>query len=171
MNDDYDTIVKDSTEKEIIWFKERKDAVIPYCASKFAGGYDLTVVSVRKLDITKQYPYDVYELDTGICVKPPPGWQGLLVLRSSMTKRDMIMLNSVGLIDNDYRGTLRFRVASLTDISQTQSTNSNLFDWTIGKRIGQYVPIQMPQFLLKECTDKDEFMDTERGDGGFGSTN
>jgi dUTP pyrophosphatase len=97
---------------------------------------------------------------TGVFVEIPVGNVGLLVPRSSLSKSNVIMTNSVGIIDSDYRGEI---MASLMYIGD------NMHGHTIvaGDRIVQLVivPILLPSFII---TDK--LSDTDRDTGGFGST-
>lgn len=100
---------------------------------------------------------------TGVQVRIPPRHVGLLVPRSSLSKKHIVMLNSVGIIDSDYRGEL------MACLSYTGTD-----DWvTIDKneRIVQLliVPIVLPQVLVRYI-DEEEWNDTSRGAGGFGST-
>jgi dUTP pyrophosphatase len=96
---------------------------------------------------------------TGVKVEIPVGHVGLLFPRSSLSKQDIIMTNSVGVIDSDYRGEL---MASLMYIGDESGV------WIgQGDRIVQLVvvPIVLPKFKLVETLDT-----TARGEGGFGST-
>ena len=100
---------------------------------------------------------------TGVQVKIPAGYVGLLVPRSSLSKRSVAMTNSIGVIDADYRGEL---MASLVywgleaDCAIEQ-----------GERFAQLlvVPIALPDVLVRYQDDK-TWNDTTRGIGGFGST-
>jgi dUTP pyrophosphatase len=100
---------------------------------------------------------------TGVSVKIPEGYVGLLVPRSSLSKWDVVMTNSIGIIDSDYRGEL---MASLMYKGMQQS-----FDLEDGLRIVQLVivPILLSQLVEFEGSDED-WVDTKRGIGGFGST-
>jgi dUTP pyrophosphatase len=95
---------------------------------------------------------------TGVKVEIPVGHMGLLVPRSSLSKLHIIMTNSVGIIDSDYRGEI---MASL----MYNGTDSIIIEK--GTRIVQLVvvPIILPRFKLVETLDT-----TARGEGGFGST-
>jgi len=106
-------------------------------------------------------------IDNGIRVKFPPSLFGLLFLRSSMSKRGVIMANSVGVIDSDYLGPIMIPVINI-------SSEEVVMD--LGERIGQLV------FMQNLCSSEgieltevsasafDSFS-SERGAGGFGSTN
>jgi dUTP pyrophosphatase len=97
---------------------------------------------------------------TGVAVSIPVGYVGLLIPRSSLSKKEIIMSNSVGVIDSDYRGEI---MAALTYIGN----DSDGIMLNAGERIVQLLimPIILPKFI--EVNNLDE---TARGEGGFGST-
>lgn len=100
---------------------------------------------------------------TGVQVRIPVGYVGLLIPRSSLSKKYIVMLNSVGVIDADYRGEL---------MACLQYTGTQ--DWMIidkNERIVQLiiVPIALPEVLVR-YQDEYNWNDTARGTGGFGST-
>lgn len=97
---------------------------------------------------------------TGVSVEIPVGHVGLIFPRSSLSKFNVIMTNSVGVIDSDYRGEI---MASLMYVG-TEYAGHN---FNRGDRIVQLVvmPIVLPTFHVV-----DELSNTDRGTGGFGST-
>lgn len=100
------------------------------------------------------------EYDTGVAIEPPKGYHVELFPRSSITKADLILKNSIGLIDNNYRGNLIFRFHKLQDVD-----TNNIYKR--GDRIGQMVirkTIHMPLMVVDTLTD------TSRGTGGHGSS-
>ena len=113
----------------------------------------------------------------------PKGYVGLLFPRSSNSKKDLTLSNSVGIIDSGYRGEVMMKYKS-TNFSYTLLTLINLFlkkkggiivdmyvnyvkSYDIGERVGQLVIIPYPQIEFEEV---DELSDSERGSGGYGST-
>ena len=99
----------------------------------------------------------------GLAFEVPKGHAMLLFPRSSTgLKTPLRMSNSVGVIDSDYRG----EVCCLYD---NEGFNSSYLDHHIykGDRIaqGMILPVEQVSFL-----DVDELSETERGNGGFGST-
>ncbi len=100
-----------------------------------------------------------YLVPTGVKVAIPKGFVGLLFPRSSLSKNSIIMTNSVGVIDSDYRG----------EIMASLMYTGDMIGYTIekGTRIVQLVvaPIILPKF--QKVTNLSE---TARGAGGFGST-
>jgi len=137
---------------EIKFTKKNKDAVTPIRTTDGAVGYDLTAVS--KYEKGK----DLIGYDTGIAVAIPKGYVGVLCSRSSVSKVGLILSNGVGIIDNDYRGTLQLV------FWKYDKENAN---YNVGERVGQilFVPVVTPELI-----EVDELDSTIRGDGGFGST-
>jgi len=131
--------------------KLSKDAVIPSYAKHGDAGMDLTAVSVRSAD-------EFIEYDTGLAVEIPEGFVGLLFPRSSVSKYGLILANSIGVIDSGYRGAIKLRF---------KQTMNGLPVYEYGDKVGQLVIMPYPLIQLKEV---DELSDTERGNGGFGST-
>lgn len=97
---------------------------------------------------------------TGVFTEIPIGYVGILAPRSSLSKYNIIMTNSIGVIDSSYRGEI---MASLMYIGNNDSGYTVL----AGERIVQLilVPIILPKFSIV-----DELEETDRGNGGFGST-
>lgn len=102
------------------------------------------------------YPGDQKMVDTGIAVKIPYGYAGFVYNRSSQGKRGIQIPHSVGIIDSDYRGTIRVILKNLSD---------DPYKIQHGDRIAQLV-IQKVEL----ATFQDIWNDTQRGTGGFGST-
>jgi dUTP pyrophosphatase len=102
---------------------------------------------------------------TGVQVKIPVNHVGLLVARSSLSKKNIILTNSVGVIDSDYRGEI---LASLMYLGADLGELDRWIALTRGERIVQLlvVPIALPTPVYGE----QDWFDTERGVGGFGST-
>lgn len=108
-------------------------------------------------------------VSTGVSVKIPVGYVGLLIPRSSLSKKGITMTNSVGVIDSDYRGEI---MASLMYTMSAEPFNFSTEEY-IRKydRIVQLVivPIALPQVRKFDPSIAD-WDDTIRGSGGFGST-
>lgn len=133
--------------------KVSENATIPKKASLNAGAFDLTCVDYT-IDYSRIATYD-----TGICVEIPKGFVGLLFPRSSIYKTQLKMCNSVGVIDSDYRGSIMMKYyLDWVDLEKL---------YTVGDRVGQLLIMPIPEIEFEEV---DELGETERGDGGFGST-
>ena len=88
----------------------------------------------------------------------PEGCFGLLAARSSLCGRGLMMLNGVGIIDSGYTGEVQVPLANIGNRTQRVAA---------GERIAQLiiVPCELPTFRRAEALEE-----TERGEGGFGST-
>lgn len=137
------------------------DAKVPVQAHPDSdAGYDLFAINdgIHKLDNNGKYLYTEY--DTGIAIELPVGYHAEIVARSSITKMDLMLKNSVGIIDNEYRGSLLCRFHKTGDLTSTNTYKK-------GDRIAQIIlrkTIHMPIMVV------DELSDTNRGTGGLGSS-
>lgn len=98
------------------------------------------------------------EYSTSISLEIPEGYVGLLFPRSSITNKGLILGNSVGVIDSNFRGEIKFRFYLNERFSE---------EYNIGDRIGQIIVLPYPTVEFEEVT---ELSNTERGEGGYGST-
>lgn len=128
-------------------------AVEPTKATSESAGFDLVAISV---DVTE----DFIEYDTGIAIELPMGFSGLLFPRSSVSKKELFLANGVGLIDSDYRGTLRFRFRYNPDGDADKR-------YKVGDKVGQLVVLPLPKIEFRETSI---LSDSVRAEGGFGST-
>lgn len=136
----------------IIWCKADKNAVAPFKARVSDSGYDLTIIKkVKQVGETEFY-------DTGIKVLPPYGYYFDLVPRSSLAKTGYILMNSVGIIDRSYTGSI------LVPLLRIDHTFKSL---ELPARVVQLIPRQIAHFELNEVEKLDE---TSRSDKGFGSS-
>lgn len=152
------------------------NAVLPTYAKHGDAGMDLTATS-KSYDEHGNVVYG-----TSLAFEIPAGYVGLLFPRSSNTKKDLILGNSVGVIDSGYRGEVVFkfksslRFATLWTLLKFCFKKSGLTinvvnersnEYDIGDRIGQIIIMPYPQI---EFNLVDELSTTDRGIGGFGST-
>ena len=128
--------------------KQHKNAQTPKQGTRYSSGYDLTAVDFNIKN-------DIITYETGLSVEIPDGYFGLACPRSSIYQKDLIMVNSPGVIDSDYRGTIKFKFRIL---------GSQIYN--IGDRIGQLIILKHEDVIWIE----DELTETERGEGGYGST-
>jgi dUTP pyrophosphatase len=135
--------------------KLHPNAVIPTYAKDGDAGMDLVATSM-KFDGT-QITYG-----TGLAMEIPKGFVGLIFPRSSIRKTDLSLSNSVGVIDSGYRGEIQ-----ATFNQRSLSSQSGSFLYGVGDRICQIMIIPHPDVTFIET---EELSNTERGDGGFGST-
>ena len=136
--------------------KLRPNAVLPTYGSDEAAGADLYACIDRQIDVA---PGETAFIPTGLSMELPKGYAGLIFARSGLAcKRGLAPANKVGVIDSDYRG--EFIVALHNHGDEVQTVIP-------GDRVAQLliVPVFTPAYEL--C---DELSDTQRADGGFGST-
>jgi dUTP pyrophosphatase len=137
--------------------KLHKNAVIPKYAKSGDAGMDLTCVG---FEITKNY----ISYKTGLAFEIPEGYVGLLFPRSSNCNKDLILTNSVGVLDSGFRGEVEFRY-KYAENYPTGDPIKNVYN--IGDRVGQLIIIPYPQIEFEEV---EELSITERGELGYGST-
>ena len=133
--------------------KINPSAVIPSYAKDGDAGMDL--VATRIISNTT---FDV-SYGTDLAMEIPNGFVGLVFPRSSIRKYELALSNSVGVIDSGYRGELQ------ATFKKTNGLDS--LAYKVGDRIAQIMIIPHPDIQFEEA---DELSDSERGDGGFGST-
>ncbi len=102
------------------------------------------------------------EYDTGVTVQPPQGFFTLLFPRSSISKYELALCNSVGVIDSGYRNSIKLRFRFL---GKRFSKNSLIYKK--GDKIGQLIFTPMFSVSAHQTESLDS---SERGNGGFGST-
>lgn len=144
---------KQTDYMEIKIKKLNENAVIPQYAHPTDAGLDLVAVSKRK-DKDGNFVYG-----TGLAFEIPEGFVGLVFPRSSVSARSLVMANSVGVIDSGYRGevTAKFKPIGLYLQNPYQ----------IGERVAQLVIIPYPHIEFQEV---DILSESDRGEGGYGST-
>lgn len=132
--------------------KLSKEAVTPSYATDGSGAFDLTCTNSSVV-----LPHGFFH--TGLAFEIPKGSVMLLFSRSGHGfAKDIRLANCVGVIDSDYRGEVKIKLAN--DGVHFQKFNA-------GERIAQAIVIPVPQVEF-EVTE--ELEETERGEGGFGST-
>ena len=122
----------------------------------------------------------------------PQGYVGLLFPRSSNANKDLLLSNSVGVLDSGYRGEVMFKfkkeinnersvlntiiaVQNMAEIKEDfkrlglldGDDIENFTEYQLGDRIGQIIILSYPQIEFEEV---EELSETERGSGGYGST-
>lgn len=141
-----------SKNKVKIKFKKlNKRAEIPFYAKDGDAGMDLVATTLVR---TSKF----FEYGTDLAMEIPKGYVGLLFPRSSISKTDHFLRNSVGVIDSGYRGEIKLRM-SIPALGETE--------YLIGDKVGQLILMKLPWVEIEEV---EELSDTDRGEGGFGST-
>lgn len=137
----------------------RDNAIVPTKGSNYSAGWDLYAAPEDKNDIEIRAAGTAL-IGTGWAMEIPAGYFGAIFARSGLaTKQGLRPANCVGVIDSDYRGEVK--VALHNDSGNTCIVPNGL-------RIAQLVLI--PYSCIENLEVAEELDDTERGEGGFGST-
>lgn len=136
--------------------KLKPGATVPTMGSKFAAGADL--YSAEDADVIIE-PSETKFIGTGLAMEIPEGYVGLVYARSGLAcKRGLAPANKVGVVDSDYRGEIKVALHNHGKEAQTVEK---------GERIAQMV---IAPYLSVNYEEADALSETERGEGGFGST-
>ncbi len=98
---------------------------------------------------------EVQMVGTGVRAEIPEGHFGIVAMRSSV--HDLTLTNGIGIIDSDYRGEIMLKLRGVNPITRRLA----------GERIAQLIILP---YMGIEPELAEELTETERGDGGFGST-
>lgn len=135
------------------FFKIDEAADLPTQQTRGSAGYDLTCLHHVALE-----PGQITMVSTGVGVKIPYGSVGLLTIRSSFAMKQLCLLaNAPGIIDSDYRGEIKCLIFN--------ASQGNAY----------LIPHErIAQLIIVKCSHAPsmwgETDETERGEGGFGST-
>lgn len=142
--------------------KLHRNAVIPKYAKPGDAGLDLVAIDLNANDLYMEYR-------TGLAIEIPEGFIGLIFPRSSISNTAHILANSVGVIDSGYRGEIKIRFKLDNEILKSYgSISMHEVLYKKGDKVAQLIIVPYPSIELEEV---EELSSTERGDGGFGSTN
>lgn len=155
-------------------------AVVPARAHESDTGYDLTFIDIHKIS------GDVIFFRTGVSIEPPSGYYFEVVPRSSISKLPLSMANSIGVIDEHYRGEVLVPVRlhhKHEGFNSPSDTYASGLVKIFGARPQTITAVanlilrekpRMFQAILRKRNNcdfvVDEISETERGEGGFGST-
>lgn len=134
--------------------KLKGGAVVPQYETKGSSGLDLRCLKEELI-----FPQQTILIPTGIFIQMSQGHEGQVRSRSGLTiKKNLIVLNAPGTIDEDYRGEIKVILHNVGDVRQ---------EIEAGDRIAQLVfaPVSKATFVITNS-----LYETERGQGGFGST-
>lgn len=155
-----------------------EDSLLPTKANKGDAAYDLYIHSI----LDKGY---YYEIGTGISMEIPEGYAGYLYPRSSIYKYNLVMSNSVGIIDSGYRGEIK---ANLYKNYYNQFYVNLLYYIKLillYLRLDEYfklnailsyrkydraLQIEIKPINQINFIESDSLSDSDRGKGGFGSS-
>lgn len=131
-----------------------EDLKLPGYMSEDAAGIDIAAGHNSII-----MPLQTVMIRTGFAVEIPLGYELQCRSRSGLASQGIIVTNSPGTIDSDYRGEIK---VLLTNINGSHS-----FYIQKGDRIAQLVLAEVPKIEIEEVT---ELSETPRGENGFGST-
>jgi dUTP pyrophosphatase len=140
---------------ELPFKRLREEATLPTSANPGDAGLDLT--STIDVDVG---PGERAMIPTGLDVAIPDGFAGLVLPRSGLaSRRGLTLANAPGLIDSGYRGEITCAVVNLDRKAPVAIRR--------GDRIAQLLIVPAP---VVEPRWAEELPESERGEGGFGST-
>ena len=129
---------------------------IPKRGHETDAGIDLTVMAIEKKST------NIFFFDTGISIQLSPGFYAEIVPRSSITKTDFFLANSIGIIDPDYRGRIFIPLRYIGNSNSLEAAEKMLH-----KKVGQLIIRKLESCRIKIVESLDN---TDRGSNGFGST-
>lgn len=136
--------------------KLRDDAIIPTQGSQYAAGYDLYAAIDTPITIKSE---ETVKIGTGLAFELPEGFFSGIFARSGLaTKQGLRPANCVGVVDCDYRGEV------IVAIHNDSNRNTVIAP---GDRIAQMILLP---YQSMEFTEVSNLSETNRGDGGFGSS-
>ena len=139
---------------QIKFKKKDEQTKLPVKGSLNAACYDVYAHSIK---VSRP---DTITIGLGFSTEIPVGFKGIVVPRSSLSKTPWRLGNSIGIIDADYRGEWML-------VLKSDSAVYNPCPFAVGERCAQ---IYFEKVNDVEIIETDELTDTERGEGGFGST-
>ena len=129
---------------------------LPQYATAQSAGVDLRANTTESLTLK---PLERVMVPTGLYMQIPAGYEGQVRPRSGLAaKKGVTVLNTPGTIDADYRGEIKVILVNLS---------AEDFTLEPGERIAQMVFARHETAAFEQVLSLDE---TERGEGGFGST-
>jgi len=129
------------------------DVKLPIKGSSHAACYDVYAHSITNVNDGK------VKIGLGFATEIPIGWKGIIVPRSNLTKYNLVLNNSFGVIDSDYRGEW---MCIFTPIGYNV-----VFPYKVGERVAQIYFDRVEEVELSKVA---EIASSDRGEGGFGST-
>ena len=136
--------------------KLKENAQLPTRGSAYAAGYDLYACLDEAITIASG---ETVKVGTGLSIAVPEGYFGAIFARSGLAAKEGLRpANCVGVADSDYRGEYIVALHNDSDVTRTVTPN---------ERIAPLVNMPVLSVTFEEAQELDE---TERGEGGFGST-
>ncbi|MCR4693850.1 MAG: dUTP diphosphatase [Pseudobutyrivibrio sp.] len=141
---------------KINFTKLTDSATVPQRGSLYAAGYDLFADINEDIEIM---PHETKLIGTGLSMEIPEGYFGGVFARSGLSMKEGLRpANCVGVIDSDYRGEVKVSLHNDSEVLRVVTPQ---------EKIAQLVVLP---FLSVEFNEVESLSDTDRGQGGFGST-
>lgn len=169
-----------------IYVKKVEGITLPERGSELAAGYDIIATSDPKIVGEQNFNYgmdgvqqeatgykriDYIQYETNLYIAPETVTHYVLIHpRSSISKYNLVLANSIGLIDNDYRGMVMCRFKYIWQPEDMISTSCWPNTDKIYKKGDKIAQLVAEQTIHVEWVSVDELQITQRGSGGFGST-
>lgn len=139
------------------------DAKLPFHGSDGAAAWDITALDVKNSVVLTQGAVRqprAWWVTTGLAVEIPAGYCMKIYARSGLAVNNFLRLaNNVAIIDSDYRGEIKLRMIA--------DEGGQFIEPKAGTVIAQAMIEKVESVTWKEV---DTLSETDRGDGGFGST-
>ena len=133
-----------------------EDVILPTYVTEGSAGMDLRAYIEEDVILL---PKERMMISTGLQMALPEGYEAQIRPRSGMAiKHGITVINSPATIDSDYRGEIKVCLVNLSNEE---------FVITHGMRIAQMV---IAEYAILEAIITDDLDETDRGEGGFGST-
>jgi dUTP pyrophosphatase len=139
---------------KVKFVKLHPTAVVPQKASDGAAAYDLYAIENVFIPVG-----ETVMVCTGIAMHIPKGWKGEIYSRSGLASTGVVVANSPGKIDSDYRGEIKV-------ILRNERT-TEMVGIKVGDKVAQFEINPTHSIEFEEVKDLDF---SKRGEGGFGST-
>ncbi len=137
--------------------KLHEKAQLPTYGTAAAAGADLYALLGGAEEVI--LPGETKMVHTGIALELPTGLAGFVYARSGLSAgRGLAPANKVGVIDPDYRGEVLVALHNHSNVAQTIAN---------GERVAQLL---IAPYVTAAFETADSLSDTERGEGGYGST-
>ena len=144
------------TDKNLKVLKVQTENTLPAYGTEHSAGLDLYCSNIEDIVIK---PNEVKSVPTGLKVEIPQGYFAAIYPRSSTgVKRHLMLANTVGIIDSDYRGEIKVFFYNYGKEEQVIKNNDRLAQMIIHP----YEKVQIEKV--------DILSESDRGEGGFGST-
>ncbi len=147
-------------------YRRDKSVPLPERKSLKAAGMDIYVEQDLEIPVG-----EVVFVETGLIIEPPTGYHYRLFIRSGFSvKNNISLVNSTGIIDEDYCGENDFlKVALIRHISIDEEKNKKKLILKKGDRIGQII-FEKTELIDAEWDEQENANFVGESRGGFGST-